>query len=125
MSSVVLNKISRRTHLQDSSSNMAITWTDDEKERLLRREVIIFQQNVREQDLDDKGLPTDIHIVEYSQGGLPHSDIVRAGKMSDIFDAYYDKLKISGGGVVTAIKSGFGTIKPKLWSSNKDDKKSK
>ena len=109
--------------MQDSNSKMAITWTDDDKERLVRREVIIFKQNVREQDLDDRGMPTDIHIVEYSQGGLPYSDIVRAGKMSDIFDAYYDKLKESGGGVVTAIKSGFGTIKPKLWQATKKDEK--
>ena len=105
--------------MQDSSSNMAITWTDDEKERLVRREVIIFQQNVREQDLDDKGLPTDIHIVEYSQGGLPHSDIVRAGKMSDIFDAYYDKLRTIG--EINEIKSGYGKIKPKLYGKIKSD----
>ena len=108
--------------MQDSNSKMAIQWTDADKERLVRREVIIFQQNVREQDLNDKGMPTDIHIVEYSQNGMPYSDLVRAGKMSDIFDAYYDKLAIDGG-VVTAIKSGYGTIKPKLWNPEKKDEK--
>ena len=111
--------------MQDSNSDMAIHWTDDDKERLARREVIIFQQNVREQNLNDKGMPTDIHIVEYSQNGMPHSDLVRAGKMSDIFDAYYDRLKLMGEGCVTAIKSGYGTIKPKLWKPDKKEKDNK
>ena len=102
--------------MQDSNSDMAIQWTDDDKERLKRREVIIFQQNLTEQNLDDRGLPNDLHIIEYSQGGVPHSDAVRAAKMSDIFDAYYDRLKLMGGGVVTSIKSGFGTVKPKFWN---------
>ena len=109
--------------MQVSNSDMAITWTDDDKERLVRREVIIFQQNVREQDLNDRGMPTDIHIVEYSHNGLPYSDLVRAGKMSDIFDAYYDRLKEMGGGTITAIKNGYGTVKPKLWNPEKKDEK--
>ena len=111
--------------MQDSNSKMAITWTDDDKERLKRREVIIHQQNVREENLDDRGLPTDIHVVEYSQDGKPYSDIVRAAKMSDIFDAYYDRLKLMGGGVVTSIKSGYGTVKPKLWQADKKEKDNK
>lgn len=103
-------------HSQDSNSNMAINWTDEEKESLKRREVIIHKQNVKEEHLNDRDLPTDIHIVEYSQSGFPHSDAVRAGRMCDIFDAYYDKLKETGGGCVTRIKSGYGSIKPKLYN---------
>ena len=96
---------------------MAITWTDNDKERLRRREVIIHQQNVLEVDLDQKNLPTDIHLVEYEQEGEVYSDAVRSGKMSEIFDAYYDKLREVGGKVLS-IRNGFGCIKPKLWNPN-------
>ena len=101
---------------------MAITWTDADKDRLKRREVIIHQQNVLEVDLDQKNLPSDIHMVEYEQEGETYSDAVRAGKMSEIFDAYYDKLKEVGGALVS-IRSGFGSIKPKLWNPNPEKKK--
>ena len=97
-------------------STMAITWTDEDKERLTRREVIIHQQNITEPDLDQKNLPTDIHLVEYRQNNNIYSDAVRASKMSEIFDAYYDRLKQDGGGEVLSIRSGFGTIKPKLYN---------
>ena len=101
--------------MQDSNSNMTIQWTDDDKERLKTREVIIFQQNLKEKDINDKGLPNDVHLIEYSQNGEDHCDAVRASKMSDIFDAYHDKLHELGG-VVTAIKSGFGTVNPKFYT---------
>ena len=102
---------------------MAFTWTEDEKNRLRRREVIVHEQNVTEPDLDQKNLPTDIHLVEYSQNGVVYSDAVRAAKMSEIFDAYYDKLKEEGGGQVVSIRSGFGCIKPKLYNYSSDKKK--
>ena len=38
-------------------------------------------------------LPTDIHLVEYEVEGKLYVDAIRAYKMSDIFDGYYDKLK--------------------------------
>jgi len=94
---------------------MAITWTDDDKERLKKIEVIIHQQNIRESDLVQKTLPTDIHMVEYVQEEETYSDAVRAAKKSDIFDSYYDKLK-EVGGVVISIRSGFGTIQPKMYN---------
>jgi hypothetical protein len=110
--------------LQDSNSDMAIQWTDDDKARLTQKEVIIFQQNVNPATMNDKGMPNDIHLVEYSQNGMTHNDLVRAGKMSDIFDAYYDRLKMMGEGRVTSIKSGYGTITPKLYNPEpkKDNK---
>ena len=100
---------------------MALTWTDNEKELHKKREVHIIQQNVIEVDLDQKNLPTDVHLIEYEINGETYSDAVRAGKMTDIFDIYYDKL--NGEGKVTSITSGYGTIKPKLWNvSPKKDK---
>ena len=104
-------------------STMAITWTDEDKNRLARREVIIHQQNITEPDLDQKNLPTDIHLVEYRQNNNIYSDAVRASKMSEIFDAYYDRLKESGGGEILSIRSGFGTIKPKLYNYSSEKKK--
>ena len=112
-------------HSQDSNSDMAIQWTDDDKSRLCKREVIIFKQNIMKGDLDLPGLPNDIHRVDYIQDGENYCDAVRAGKMSDIFDAYYDRLKDMGDGTVISIKSGYGTIKPKLYNPDqKVDKKS-
>ena len=100
---------------------MALSWTDTEKESHKKKEVHILQQNVIEVDLDQKNLPTDIHLVEYEMDGKIYSDAVRAGKMSDIFDIYYDKLGDTGH--ITSITSGYGTIKPKLW--NPETKKDK
>lgn len=100
---------------------MAIQWTDNEREYHKKREVIILQQNVQAVDLDQRNLPTDVHMVEYEMNGEKYSDAVRAGKMTEIFDIYYDKLK--GEGRVTSITSGYGTIKPKLWNpTTKKDK---
>ena len=100
---------------------MAIQWTDNEREYHKKREVNILQQNVQAVDLDQRNLPTDVHMVEYELNGEKYSDAVRAGKMSEIFDIYYDKLK--GEGQVTSITSGYGTIKPKLWNPNPPAKK--
>ena len=69
---------------------------------------------------EDSNLPSDIHVIYYEEEGEAKLDAVRAYKMSDIFDGYYDrKLK------VTKIESGFGKIKPNLYNINKDDKDTK
>ena len=109
--------------MQVSNSNMTINWTDYDKELLKRKDVIIFKQNMIEKEMNHSELPTDIHLVEYSQNGQAYTDAVRAVKMSDIFDVYYDKLKTLGGGVVTRIRSGFGNIKPKLYNPPKKQNK--
>lgn len=93
---------------------MAINWTDDDKEILRRREVIIHKQNVKEDNLVNKELPTDVHLVEYCHEGDNCSDAVRAPRMIDIFDVYFDKLHESGG-TVTQIKSGYGSLNPKFY----------
>ena len=91
-----------------------INWTNTK----LMKDVLIHQQNVKIQDLDESELPTDIHMVEYEKDGKLYSDAVRAYKMSDIFDAYYDKLKESGGRIIS-ISSGYGRIKPKMYNVDK------
>ena len=106
--------------MQDSNSDMALKWTDVDHETNARRDVFIHQQNVLAKDLIQSELPTDIHMVVYYHEGKNYSDAVRAAKMVDIFDVYYDKMKEVGkGGTVLSIKSGYGTIKPKLYNPDK------
>ena len=87
------------------------------------KDVIIHSQNTTAKDLDEKVLPSDIHIVEYEVEGNLYSDAVRAYKMSDIFDIYYDKLKPVGGKIIS-ITSGYGNLKPNMYNNaKKEDKK--
>ena len=94
-----------------TQSTMAITFTAEEKQLL---KCSIFDQNIDPKNLDDASLPTDIHLVEYEVEGTLYVDSVRAYKMSDIFDAYHDKLSAIGG-KVNSITNGYGRIKPKLF----------
>ena len=59
--------------------------------------------------------PSDLHLVEYELDGTTYAAGVRAHSKVDIFDCYWDHLQPLGGKVVT-IRSGLGTIKPKLWT---------
>lgn len=70
---------------------------------------------------DTKILPTDVHAVTYVEDGIVKVDAVRAYKMADIFDAYWD----FGIRDIKSIVSGFGNIKPKLYNPNPDKKDSK
>ena len=83
------------------------------------KDVLIYQQNIKAADLKESELPTDIHIVEYENEGKLYSDAVRAYKKSDIFDAYYDKLKETGGKIIS-ITNGYGRIKPNMYKSAKE-----
>ena len=91
---------------------MAITFTSEERQLLKFR---LYDQNVNVQDMNDSELPTDIHLVEYEVGETLYVDMVRAYKMVDIFDPYYDKLTPLGG-TILSISNGYGKIKPKLFS---------
>ena len=99
---------------------MVLTWTYEEKANLTRSEVSIHGENITLDTLDNKTLPTDIHVIEYEMEGVTYYDAVRAYKMVNIFDAYHDKLK--GGGKVVRISNGFGSIRPNLWNTSKGEK---
>ena len=99
-----------------------ISFTAEEKKFL---NFSIHQQDIDPDSLDQKALPTDIHLVEYEVEGKLYVDAIRAYKMVDIFDAYYDRLKLMGSGKITAIKNGYGTVKPKLWNPEKKEKDNK
>jgi len=99
---------------------MVLTWTDEEKANLTRAEVSIHGENITPDKLDNKTLPTDIHVIEYEMEGVTYYDAVRAYKMVNIFDVYHDKLK--GGGKVVRITNGYGSIRPNLWTTSKEEK---
>lgn len=102
-----------------------MNWTDKEKAQNAKNEVSITHSEINEEVFDDRGLASDTHIIQYEIDGTAYSDAVRANRMVDIFDIYYDKLKEEGGKVIR-IKNGYGTIKPRLYQDqqNKDKKKS-
>lgn len=77
--------------------------------------IIIFEQNIDRSNFDDRELPTDTHLVEYTVGETLYVDTVRAYKSVDIFDFYYDKINPLGG-VIQSITNGYGKVKPNLYT---------
>ena len=86
---------------------------------LRKYDVIMMYEDTTVDDIknDSSKLPTDVHAVTYKEDGKEKVDAVRSYKMSDIFDAYYDY----GVRDFVSIKSGFGSIKPKLYQVQKTD----
>lgn len=71
---------------------------------------------------DDKGLPSDTHLITFTKEGKQQVDAVRAYTKVDIFDSYYDKLGKDN--PIHSIKSGFGKVRPNLYGkikSNEED----
>jgi len=98
----------------ESQTNMESIWSKEDLKEAERREVKIIYENFSSpSQLDEKGLPSDIHIITYEIDGETRLDAARAYKMVDIFDVYYDKLRLNG--KVVDIRSGYGLLKPKLW----------
>ena len=54
-------------------------------------------------------------MIWYIVGNQKFVDLVRCGKVSKLFDMYYDKY---GKGSVQRIDFGYGTVNPKLWGAN-------
>ena len=93
---------------------MTLTFTTDEKQLL---KCNIFDQNIDRENFNDKGLPTDIHLVEYTVDDVLYVDVVRAYKVVDIFDPYYDKLKTLGGELIS-ITNGYGNLRPNMYQGD-------
>ena len=68
---------------------------------------------------DDKGLPSDTHLISFTKEGKQQVDAVRAYTMVDIFDVYYGKLGKDN--PIHSIKSGYGQIRPNLYGKIKGD----
>ncbi len=76
----------------------------------------IVEQDIDPSNINNAELPTDIHLVIFKCNGSLVHDLVRAFKMSDIFDAYHDTLRPMNGEVVS-IKSGYGKILPRMFGA--------
>ena len=84
-----------------------------------KNKIQILEQELDLDKFDDKGLPTDIHIVTYTFDGETKHDAVRGYTMVDIFDAYHDKVRKHG--AVVKIASGYGNVRPNLYGKIKSD----
>jgi len=84
-------------------------------------DVTLVSEDTNQTDvrLDAKILPTDVHLVEYVEEGKTKFDSVRAIKMSDVFDGYWDL----GVKDITSITSGYGTLRPNMYKAEQKDKK--
>jgi len=72
---------------------------------------------------NDKSFPIDARLITYIVDGVEHMDLTRCGKVSRMFDMYYDRY---GKGSVQRIDFGYGSINPKLWGNKpKEQKKRK
>ena len=79
----------------------------------------IVQTAIDKDNFDDKDLPTDVHLVEFTKDNGRQVDAVRAYTKVDIFDEYYDKLGKDN--PIHEIRSGYGKIKPKLYGKIKSE----
>ena len=79
----------------------------------------IFKENINFAEFNDKGLPTDIHIIQFTKDGVEQFDAVRSYSKVDIFDVYYDKLGKDN--PIHSIESGYGTVKPILYGKIKSE----
>ena len=107
---------------------MIINWTDEERAQATRQDVTIFMLNTTPETIKemDAELPSDIHIAKMECGDEVCYDAVRAYKTSDIFDVYYDKLKLEEQDIkIVAITNGYGRIKPKLYGYQAPETKKK
>ena len=88
------------------------------------KDVKILMEDTSELEVQDLAakLPSDLHLIHYEQFGEPRIDGVRAYKVVDIFDFYYDMLKEEGGSwAIHSIKSGYGRVKPRLYNEQTHD----
>ena len=74
----------------------------------------IHEQEIDPDNFDDRGLPSDIHVVMYVLEGKTLYDAVRSYTKVDIFDTYHDKLKPLKGSVLD-IRSGYGNVRPNMY----------
>ena len=64
--------------------------------------------------------PTDAYIIKYKIDEKECIDLTRTGKLSSLFDMYYD---IHGKNVIQKIDFGRGNRDPKMWGMKTPPKK--
>ena len=77
----------------------------------------LIAEAINVDEFDDKGLPSDTHLVTFTKDGKKQVDAVRAYTMVDIFDDYYDKLGKEN--PIHSITSGYGKVRPNLYGKIK------
>lgn len=80
---------------------------------------ILLEKTTLDKALDVK-YPTDAYIVRYKIDGKEMIDLTRTGKLTSLFDLYYD---IHGTNVIDKIEFGCGNRDPKLWGLKTPPKK--
>tara|TARA_B100000686_G_scaffold318690_1_gene368712 strand:- start:617 stop:982 length:366 start_codon:yes stop_codon:yes gene_type:complete len=80
---------------------------------------ILLEKTTKDKS-DDRKLPTDAFNVTYVIEGETRLDVTRSGKMSNVFDFYFDKY---GKGAVQKIDYGHGTVNPHQWGYKQPEKK--
>ena len=116
------SQLSKKPTPTSNGEDAPKTWTVDEK-RIARDQysVNILEANCPIEKSKDKSLPTSAYVVEYTQQNKLQYDIVIAGKKSNIFDFYWDRLKEG----LLDIRWASGTKNPNLWGNPTPPKKRK
>ena len=78
---------------------------------------VILEKTTKDK-ADDRKLPSDAFNVFYVVEGEERLYVTRSGKMSNVFDFYYDKF-----GNVKKIDYGQGTVNPSQWGYKQPEKK--
>ena len=93
-------------------SNKSEPWTTEELNSLPSNyHCEILLSDVNRDDINLNELPTDAHIVEYSDNDGNRIDICRSSKMVTVFDLYYDRF----GNHIYKIGHSNGKINPRNW----------
>jgi hypothetical protein len=105
---------------QVSKTNSAEIWSAQERESLRSRYGCeILKQNCTLEEAKDTQVPTDAYIVTYQIDNKVCYDLTRCGKLTNLFDMYYDNL----GPVILSMVWGKGKINPKVWGYKAPEKK--
>lgn len=92
-------------------------WNKSELETLPKKySCHVVYTNATPELYKDKSLPTDCKLITYEYEGETYIDVVRSGKMVNVFDMYYDKF---GSKAIKSITFGYGTVNPRNWCPKK------
>ena len=75
--------------------------------------VQILQEGIDVDAFDHAGLPSDTHLITFTQDGEQKVDAVRAYTLVDSFYEYYDMLGRDN--PIHSIQSGYGNVRPNLY----------
>ena len=95
-----------------NKENKKSIWSQEEKElsgSLYGCEILLEKCSL--EDTKNKNLPSDTYIVSYYCDEQVCCDLTRSGKMSNIFDMYWDKIDNN----LISITYGNGAISPRNW----------